>query len=243
MGEGKIDVMRDQTAPGFGNGNRVQRWLRATYARSSGRYREEPVMKWPWQVAPGELDAFGAPDVRFGGFGPWFGLAFVIAAVAACAALLAGGKHSALWLLAIVAILVSALVNPELWWARFVPQLWLVPVVVGVWAIAAPSWVRALGWTLIAVLVVDLAMVACPYVSSQRAASRDIRGRLAQIAARAAGEEVTVALWPPARVSSQVRLAEASIRFDEGAAEPGRECIPAPVFGESRLCFGAAKAR
>ncbi len=68
--------------------------------------------------------AFRGYDVRIGGFGP------VLCAVTAmlAAGLLTCGRFTVQqWKIIAIAsaIIVSGLINPEAWWARYVPQLWL----------------------------------------------------------------------------------------------------------------------
>ena len=73
-------------------------------------------------------------DLRIGGFGPFFGLTLALSLFAACFLIRA---HAGVTGFALVAAgtLLSILVNPHMWWARFVPQMWLLPVLVAAAAV------------------------------------------------------------------------------------------------------------
>lgn len=68
--------------------------------------------------------AFRGYDVRIGGFGP---VLCVVTAMLAAGLLACGRFTVQQWKIIAIAsaIIVSGLINPEAWWARYVPQLWL----------------------------------------------------------------------------------------------------------------------
>jgi len=77
-----------------------------------------------------EFKKFGSTaDLRIGGFGPFFGLTLALSLVAACF-LIRGAVGVTGFALVAAGTLLSIVVNPHMWWARFVPQMWLLPVLV-----------------------------------------------------------------------------------------------------------------
>jgi hypothetical protein len=66
-------------------------------------------------------------DVRIGGFGPLFGGIVLLM----LAALIIGGRGPT-WEggVLIFLLFICTVINPEMWWARYVPGLWLVPVLI-----------------------------------------------------------------------------------------------------------------
>jgi hypothetical protein len=86
-----------------------------------------------------EFKKFGSTaDLRIGGFGPFFGLTLLLSLFAA--ALLTRAPVSVTgFALVALGTLLSILVNPHMWWARFVPQMWLLPVLVAAAAVAGRS--------------------------------------------------------------------------------------------------------
>jgi hypothetical protein len=92
-----------------------------------------------------EFKKFGSTaDLRIGGFGPFFGLtlalalALALALLAACLLIRGPGGMTGFALVA-AGTLLSIVVNPHMWWARFVPQMWLLPVLVAATAVARRS--------------------------------------------------------------------------------------------------------
>jgi len=95
----------------------------------------EPVtVKVPGAIYPSELKSL-AYDTRRGGFGPFFSLAFFTALASAVYLLRAinktnheiAGQSLAIASMGIV-LLGASIVFPESWWARYVPFVWLAPV-------------------------------------------------------------------------------------------------------------------
>jgi hypothetical protein len=98
-----------------------------------------------------------SPDVRLAGFGSLFGWSLVVAGLALVSGLVAGRKtyppRSRLpMLLLILWVLASSGLNPELWWARWVPQLWILPILVG-------SLLSMMGRNRLAALTIALPMM------------------------------------------------------------------------------------
>ena len=133
------NMMRGQMADDFLDRSRFEKFLLAS-TQVPGDAKGAASLQWtlprPWHyrtVAKGY-------DTRLAGFGSLFIVSFALALptlVLAAAALarrrslrslrsLRGG--AAVIVLAAVWALASSALNPESWWARYVPQLWLVPV-------------------------------------------------------------------------------------------------------------------
>ncbi len=88
-------------------------------------------LKLPFMFSFSELQAFDFPDVRIGGFGPLFSGAIVLSV--AILVVLFWKYHRRLLCAAHLLVLlslicISALFFSESWWARYAPQLWMVPL-------------------------------------------------------------------------------------------------------------------
>lgn len=95
----------------------------------------EPVkIKLPFRIYKQEFRELIAIDTRAGGFGPLFSGILLFSVPAFFFGLfstpedleIAFCKRAILWLLALT--IISILVNPESWWARYAPQIWLIPI-------------------------------------------------------------------------------------------------------------------
>ena len=144
--------------PAFLAQHRAEKLVRSLYARSSGS-RALPQWKIPFSVDRGELFAFFTPDARYGGFGPWFG---GVLAASLLLALFARSGRSTLFVFGMAGWMVlTSLLNPEAWWARLSPQIWLVaPLCLLLAARSRVAWVRQVGAGLIGVLLLNTLLVA-----------------------------------------------------------------------------------
>jgi hypothetical protein len=136
----RIDIPKGQIPDSFLGQDRWSKFVEATFLGVSNGATdiEKPNLFVPrlWhyeQIAR-------RPDVEIGGFGSLFGWT-ILAALIAMIYTLWCQKGEALkgqgpWvvLIAMSCIILSSVINPEFWWARYVPQLWLFPIMVVVFA-------------------------------------------------------------------------------------------------------------
>jgi len=135
--EGAVNIldMSDNTAKGhapeaFIKKTRVYKMFYSIFSRSDNRSDKYPNLKNPLMTDIKELSNFIDPDTRFGGFGPFFPLVMVFSI--SIFPFTYKYTKANLWKYGIifVVMIVSALLIPEPWWARFCPQLYLVPVII-----------------------------------------------------------------------------------------------------------------
>ena len=107
----------------------------------------------------------------------------------------------------------SSLIGPLRFSGPGAPRLWLAPalsLVLG-FAGAGARLTRGLAYGLAGVLLVDIALVAGPYLTAQRQATRELTEQLHQLAR--AGDEARVSFQ--SFRSNRVRLREAGVRYQE----------------------------
>jgi hypothetical protein len=190
-------------------------WLSITGESSTS---DRPQAKLPLVFTSDEWSAFRSPSVRIGGFGPWFSasLLLAVAALVGAAFVWRGSRGRAVpyaWTLLGVAgiCLVSTVIQPSAFLARFAPQLWFVAPLVAIAVVlaVAASVVRAIAWAAIAVLVVNAGGVAVATVvwdkrdTDREAESLATLRRLSPLEAR-------FGAW---KQSEARRLREAGVRF------------------------------
>ena len=104
--------------------SRVGRFVLSTLAETHV-FPDTVRIKLPFEVHGRELRYLNSTDNRVGGFGPLFSGLLLASLVSIT--ILGMRKRLSLPLLGLTAVvLVSVFINPEPWWSRFVPQLWLV---------------------------------------------------------------------------------------------------------------------
>lgn len=181
-----MDIMTANSPIGFMEMNPVKKLYVATFSRSSNKFdTEKPVLKIPFTVVKQEMIPFvhGA-DVRIGGFGPWFSGIVVLVGMIGLLLYRKKNKYHAYGAGVIASIMVTVLINPEAWWARYVPQLWLVPIVV-----AAVAWIddakgiRYLGAALASAAIINIAIISYPYLLGNYYCTQALDQELQQVTA------------------------------------------------------------
>ena len=188
---GSIDIMTPNTPGNLVGRDRFTKLALSLFAKSQNAYgKVELETKWPFQLSKDEIEVFQAPDVRASGFGPLFGAGVVLTVLVAALSRLArnkdgedpaGGQAMVLG----VMIAVSVLATAEGWWARYAPQLWLLPVIVAVLAIRVHGR-RLAGFAaraLCLLLAVDIALVMFGSVSYKVESTAKLREELGRLAA------------------------------------------------------------
>lgn len=144
-GENKVDIITGNAPHEFKDKNRFEKFYLSFLGRSGNLMRawsdEKIDLKPPFTFDLKEIKAMTGCDVRVAGFGPLFSGIFLVSALLYVLNKLgkSGGKTGekgkdrfpgkASWIDALLFFVVfSVVINPEFWWARYVPQLWAVPV-------------------------------------------------------------------------------------------------------------------
>lgn len=184
-GPNNMDIMTNNSPKSFLKMNAMEKLYIANFSMSSNRFDiEEPAIKFPFSVTAQELRPFvyGA-DVRIGGFGPWFSGMLVISGAILLLACVFPTKENRYGMGILASILLCALINPESWWARYVPQLWFVPV-----CAAAVAWsntkkvMRYLGGVLVGVVMINIALITYSYVLGNYYCTKALQQELKNIA-------------------------------------------------------------
>lgn len=212
-GPNNMDIMTANFPTGFGELNMISKLVLANLVESSNGFDHvAPALKVPFAVRPAELAPFvyGA-DIRLGGFGPWFsGILLLTLLILASAKRRTREGH---WLLlAAAAIMITVLINPEAWWARYAPQLWLLPVAAAWHALRDEStrWRRGCGVLLTAALAVNVLMVGYAYGLGNYYATASYRYEAERLLQR----PQPLRLWFGVFNSNELRFKEMGIPFE-----------------------------
>jgi hypothetical protein len=135
---------------------------------------------WPFDIRWRDFHIFYFHEVRIAGFGPLFSGAFLIALALLGVALIRPGLPREVVVLLAGVVVASLLVGIHMWWARYGPQLWWLPIIAVVAALAVPGW-RAIHWAawgLAALLLVDATLVGVAHfrweVNATRTTSQQV---------------------------------------------------------------------
>lgn len=174
-GANKLDLITRVMPQEFESLNSLQKFANSTFSRCENFDTIEPgrsvKLKVPFTFSIEEIKTFQSEATRLAGFGVlWSG----IFCLSILCSLFLFTKLSARTLLyftvLLLVILLSVLTNPASWWARFVPQLWLLPVIVSVFMMLDKNKIQNLvGKIILTLLIVNSLTVAATYTYSSYA--------------------------------------------------------------------------
>jgi len=137
-GSGAVDIITFLEPPGFSEKNRADKlYISLSGTSSNNKNPENQAMKVPFSVTKEEVDSFGAPDVHIGGFGVFFGGIIYLSLLLCIIYLKKGYRHlrergisleTSLLLVPLVATITTVALLSDSWWARYVPQLYWLPI-------------------------------------------------------------------------------------------------------------------
>ncbi|SDO48933.1 hypothetical protein SAMN04487897_11549 [Paenibacillus sp. yr247] len=184
-GENAIDVVKNFTPRNLERMNRFEQVAASYFAEPMGNSTDKKPtqFQWPFIISAKELPAFAETDVAVAGFGPLFSGALVLALIVL---VLSFRRCPGITLAAIGVIAVlagSSFINPAAWWARYVPQLWAVPLICVFLALCLKEYrlLNGVGIALAFVLATNTLLVSGSFTTKQWAMSEELRGQLAQL--------------------------------------------------------------
>jgi hypothetical protein len=184
-GDNAIDVVKNFTPRNLERMNRFEQAAASYFSVPMGNSTEKKPtqFQWPFIFTASELPTYAETDVAVAGFGPLFSGALVLALLVFVLAFRKRPGPTLAALGVIAALAISVFLNPAAWWARYVPQLWMIPLV-GAWLAFCLKESRALqaaGVALSAVIAVNALLVGGTFVTKQWTWNGELRSQLAQL--------------------------------------------------------------
>lgn len=132
-GENSIDIIRQHETKEFLEKNRLEK-LGISILAKSRNDRNEPILKIPGSLDVKEITTIIATvDTRIGGWGPFFSLGIILSIIL-FVYMMYKKIYNIYFFISICIILISTIVNPECWWARYVPQFYIIPIIILLYA-------------------------------------------------------------------------------------------------------------
>jgi hypothetical protein len=224
--QGREGIELYETPKNLRGHSRFYRLAYATFGRPGNQpYRREPnaQLMWPFAARPADLFYYKYHEARVAGFGPFFSGAILIAM--GLWILLLFQRSKARWAatLAVITIVLSLSISLHLWWPRYGPQLWLLPIVPAAFVIWQARSRMALGvsWGLLSLLLVNAGIVAAVRMSWETDATFTLRHQLADLSQPGRHVEITLGHF---QIPVGERLKTWGINFqDKGGKERVRD--------------------
>jgi hypothetical protein len=231
------ESMAGQRPPNFEGRRPVDKLLLSLFSRSQPRI-ESTQYKIPFTFTRKELAQFVNPDVRVSGFGPLFGgvmLLSVLLAIVSMVRRRPAVPAARFIAFLMVTIWASVLINPEAWWARFVPQLWLFPLLAVMNCFLTPERsTRWLGVLVLALVLANGVVVVAMYMPQQYTFTRIYAAQLDGL--RQASQFRPVTVYFSNFYANRIRFDAAGVQYTSVAAPPNCETPIALRNSETIVC-------
>lgn len=241
LGAERVDMLGTQRPRDFQEHGRLYRLLHSIFGVADNAMGERPSeLKLPLTLRlPREYYAASAYDLRVAGWGPLFSGALLLAflgPIVAARSLWADGPPARGFALLTVALLATVLINPEAWWARFAPQLYLLPLLLCLWLLCRPGLPRRpLAVLVLLILVANALLVGAASLQANLAVTGRINAQLAKLQLLERPVEIDFGDFR----SHRVRLRAAGIEFHEvrDPAEASCTLKYRPAGTQAMFCF------
>ncbi|HYC80040.1 MAG TPA: hypothetical protein VEC17_03360 [Candidatus Binatia bacterium] len=183
---------------------------------------EFATWKVPFTVKENEMDAFTDTNAKEGGFGPLYGGAIILSAIGLVYGSRATKEHErkiriALYL-GLILILLTVFINPISSLARYVPQAYLLTILVlGFTFLLSDRLAKLIGLSLAIVLLYNNYLIAQTYYSYNFSVSERLEKKLTELSQESNEKSIFVNFNE--MPSNRIRLQDHSIRFTTGIPE------------------------
>lgn len=140
------------------------------YSESGKEVKNDTTeLKIPFAISKSEISPFNTTDVRIGGFGPLFSGVLLLSIGLLICVFILNKKVGLILLLINFGIFTSAMINSELWWARYVPQLWLIPIsmIMACLLIVKNRYLSFFSYVISCIIVVNLGLISINSIRHQ----------------------------------------------------------------------------
>jgi hypothetical protein len=237
------DVVAQFTPESFKTMNRVQSLLvsNLSVSEENSATKVGTTLKIPFTFTDKELSRFSEPDVAISGFGPFYGGTLILGLLIFLLSFRMNLSRSFMALGVVGLVLVSGLINSAAWWARYAPQLWVIPILIAVLGLSYEKkrLIQICSWILLCALCLNIALIANSYVHAEWTANQKLKGELKTFSQ--AAQPVLVNFdytW-----SNRARLEQWGIRYQEKAEDQLTRCSSEVTLYRSgtHICVPAKK--
>jgi hypothetical protein len=134
-GEQKIDLLETFRPSNIQNKNRIEQLAISLFSATvfADAYNAPTQIKTPFSVTKYEIERYAFAGVMIGGYGVWFSGILILSILLAVHIIFVNRKQLSKLIIPgviISTLFISVIINPACWWARYVPQLWIIPIIV-----------------------------------------------------------------------------------------------------------------
>ena len=181
--QGRDPIELYETPHNMTGKNRFVRFGYALFGRPGSQpffQGENAGLMFPFDIGWKDFNIFYFHEVRISGFGPFFSGVFILSLLLLVFVLFHKNSQRLFFILLYSAIIFSLLVSMHTWWARYGPQLWLLPIVAVVAGLTLTNS-RIVFWgtrILITILLINAVLIAVVHFRWEAEATRTTHEQL-----------------------------------------------------------------
>lgn len=202
----------------------VQRLIHSIFSKSDNAkgIGTAGVLKVPFTYEASEVKEFTNPDVNIGGFGPLFGGIFLLSLIGILSIVFKSkysvGQKRILYFL-LIAVFISSIIIPPASYARYIPQFWIFPVVVGLYALAGRRILTVtVGGALLLLFLANNILITKEYIHFNYETSGQLKENLSMLKTQSESKPLDINFGVFRQ--NRIRFAEAGIQFTEHSELP-----------------------
>lgn len=233
-GAKSVDIIQFNMPGKFSEMNRFEKLFVSLYSESRNAVQPDTYeWKIPFTVNEAELRTFFSPDTRIGGWGPLFGSVLLISFLIISLGLKLDLPRTIIAAGVGFLVMVTVFVNPESWWARYSPQLWIAPFIfVLLSEHLQGKLIHVLAGITIFVLILNVLLVSGSYLRGQYHINQALKRQLMSIKNQ---QEPAIVYFGDFR-SNRIRLRELGIKYSETKELKCSEYLSL-VSSKTKLCL------
>ncbi len=218
MGKNSSDYITVNMPSSFYKKSSPERFILSLFSQSSNArgVGKTYVLKWPFSYSEPEINSFTG-NVTVGGFGPLFSGIFILSFFGIISIIFIRGEKlpkRAFWFLSFI-ILASSMLVPVSSYARFIPQLWAVPVLAVIFLLTQKSFLQILiGSLLLLAISYNLFLIGGKYYRFNWEKTSQMKNELSKI--KEVSQKSPLMVDFGVFRSNRIRFQEAGIAFTEG---------------------------
>lgn len=133
-GKDKADIFTSNFPLDFQNKNRFEKLAISVFSKTENPVDDTPTLKFPFLTSKEEVFNLSKVANRTGGFGIWFSGILLFSSILLFLLIKYKNEHLKYFFILVSILIISIFIIPEPWWARYIPQLYFIPIIILIFA-------------------------------------------------------------------------------------------------------------
>lgn len=158
----------------------------ALFGRPVFHQQDAARLMIPFTATFKDMSLYYFHEQRIAGFGPYYSGALILSMLLLIKILIGPDMPRGTVLLCLLTLIASLSVSTHAWWARYGPQMWLIPIVpiIAVFWKSQNRWLVRFNWAIAALLLLNALVVAVVHANWEIKSTRTLKEQMAQLSSK-----------------------------------------------------------